>query len=142
MIINKNLWGKHLWLALHYISIGYPNNPSDNDKQNYKNFFLLLKDVLPCKICSLHYEKNLEKLPLTDEILNNKESFIKWVIDLHNDVNQMLGKKIINYDDAINILSNNNIKDDNNIKDNNNTIFFIILFILFLIIIIKKLIYI
>jgi hypothetical protein len=39
-------------------------------------------------------------MPLTNEILSNKEKVIKWVIDIHNIVNEMKGKPIIQYRDA------------------------------------------
>ena len=152
MLINKNIWGKHMWFMLHYISLAYPNNPTNNDKEKYKAFFYLIKDVLPCKICSNHYKENLLKLPLTDEILNNKELFIKWVIDMHNLVNENTNKKIIDYKDARKLIETNNFEIDsfynkyinqnsylNCISENSfNNYFLIIIFLIVIFIIYKK----
>ena len=38
-MIDKNVWGSHLWYSMHFIALGYPNNPSNADKNNYKNFY-------------------------------------------------------------------------------------------------------
>ena len=38
-MIDKNSWGEYLWHTIHFVALGYPNNPSDIDKKNYKNFF-------------------------------------------------------------------------------------------------------
>jgi hypothetical protein len=116
MAIDKSIWGRHMWFTLHNISLAYPNTPNKTDKENYKAFFYLIKDILPCKICSDHYKENLLKLPLTDEILSNKELFIKWVIDMHNLVNENINKKIIDYKDARKLIENNNFY---NTEDNN-----------------------
>ena len=126
------IWGKYIWYALHYISLGYPDNPSNNDKEKYKAFFLLLKDVLPCKICADHYNNNLKILPLTDDILSNKEKFINWVIDLHNIVNEITGKPKLNYDQSKQLISKD-IKCDHT---NNNLYYLAIIMIIILIIII------
>lgn len=99
-IIRPDTWGPVVWHALHYITLGYPNNPSEDKKQKYKMFFSLLGDVLPCSVCANHFNENLVKMPLSDEVLKNKESLIKWLIDFHNIVNEMNKKPIIKYEDA------------------------------------------
>ena len=99
-IIGPETWGPVVWHALHYITLGYPDNPSEENKQKYKLFFSLLADVLPCSICANHFSDNLIKMPLSDEVLKNKESLIKWLIDFHNVVNEMNKKPIIKYEDA------------------------------------------
>jgi hypothetical protein len=88
-MVKSNIWGKHAWKFMHYVTMGYPENPTEEHKNNYKNFFISLKYVLPCSICAKHYEENLEKLPLTDQVLSNRNNLIKWGIDLHNMVNKM-----------------------------------------------------
>jgi hypothetical protein len=99
-IIYPDKWGPHVWQALHYITLGYPNNPTEDQKLKYKTFFILLKDTLPCAVCANHYAENLKKKPLTDDDLANKEALVKWLIDFHNVVNEMKEKPIIKYEDA------------------------------------------
>ena len=100
MSIGPETWGPHIWKALHYVSIGYPENPTEEHKQKYKTFYLLLKDVLPCQLCRDHYLENLKRVPLTDAILSDREKLIKWVIDIHNVVNEMNDKDIMRYQEA------------------------------------------
>ena len=99
-IIGPNVWGPVIWHALHYITLGYPDNPTNDQKQKYKMFFSLLADVIPCSICRNHFSENLINMPLSDEVLKTKESLIKWLIDFHNVVNEMNKKPIIKYEDA------------------------------------------
>jgi hypothetical protein len=106
-IIYPDKWGPHVWQALHYITLGYPENPTEDQKKKYKNFFVLLKDTLPCSVCANHYGENLKKMPLTDKDLKNKESLIKWLINFHNIVNEMKDKPIIKYIEARKLIDTN-----------------------------------
>ena len=55
-----SIWGPALWHALHTISFNYPTNPTDKDKENYRDFMLSLVNILPCKYCrNLHTCLNL-----------------------------------------------------------------------------------
>lgn len=96
-IIGPDRFGPSLWQGLHYITLGYPIKPTEEQKQKYKAFFLLLKDTLPCNICANHFAENLKKMPITDTVLETKENLVKWLIDFHNIVNEATGKKIIEY---------------------------------------------
>lgn len=117
-VITPDIWGPHGWKFLHYLSFGYPVNPTTEQKNQYKTFFLSLQHVLPCSLCSKHYSENLMKYSL-DEALMNKDALVRWVIDIHNSVNEMKGKKIYEYDEAIRLYTT---------KDNS-TNFFTIVFI-------------
>jgi hypothetical protein len=96
-VIGPDRFGPSLWQGLHYISLGYPVKPTEEQKQKYKAFFLLLKDTLPCSICANHYAENLKKMPITEKVLETRENLVKWLIDFHNVVNEMKGKEIIEY---------------------------------------------
>jgi len=99
-VIGPDTWGPVVWHALHYITLGYPDNPTSDKKEKYKQFFTLLSDVLPCSVCAKHFEENLVNMPLDDKALENKESLIKWLIDFHNIVNEKNNKPIIKYEEA------------------------------------------
>jgi hypothetical protein len=97
------VWGPGIWHFLHTISFNYPTNPSKKDKKNYKNFILNLKNVLPCKHCRINLKKNLKALPLTDKDMENRESFSKYIYNLHEHINKMLGKNSnLSYEDVRN----------------------------------------
>jgi hypothetical protein len=104
--IPPELWGKHGWKFVHYITFSYPNNPTKEQKEYYKNFFLLVGKVLPCEKCRINYNKHLIKFPLTDNVLSCKNTLVKWLVDIHNEVNKMRGKKIIKHKDVYNLYFN------------------------------------
>jgi predicted RND superfamily exporter protein len=106
-IITPNVWGPHGWKFIHYITMAYPENPTLTQKEKYKVFLLLLKDVLPCSLCAKHYEENLNILPLSNHVLSSRENLVRWGIDIHNKVNESNNKPIYKYEDAIKLIDNN-----------------------------------
>lgn len=98
---GPNIWGPPGWKFIHYVTMGYPNYPSDEVKKKYYNYFHALKHVIPCSICSSHFTQNLEKLPLTDEVLSSRDNLMKWGIDMHNFVNKLNNKKEYTYTEAM-----------------------------------------
>jgi hypothetical protein len=98
-----SVWGPALWHTLHTISFNYPVKPTKEQQEQYYVFFISLKNVLPCKYCRDNYVKNLEKLPLTLKTLKNRETFSRWLYNMHELVNTNLGKKSnLTYDDVRN----------------------------------------
>lgn len=97
-----SVWGKHGWNFLHLTLLSYPKNPTDEDKQNYKEYITSLQKVLPCNKCRNHMKAHLQKHPLDDAALSSRDSIVKWGIDLHNIVNYHTGKRMLTYSEAIN----------------------------------------
>ena len=87
------VWGPSMWHFLHTMSFNYPTNPSEQDKHTYRIFIQKLKYILPCGKCRKNLKKNFAKLPLLEKHMANRHTFSKYVYDLHEVVNQMLGKK-------------------------------------------------
>jgi hypothetical protein len=98
--MNPKFWGPHGWYFLHSVTMNYPKNPSDKDKQIYFNFFKSLENVLPCEKCAYHYSQNLEKLPL-EPALESRDTLVRWLINVHNEVNKETGKREYTYDEVI-----------------------------------------
>ena len=88
-----SVWGPSLWHSLHTISFNYPLNPSMDDKKRYRQFILQLKYVLPCKYCRTNLKQNFKCLPLQMKDMKNRETFSRYMYQLHELVNKMLGKK-------------------------------------------------
>jgi hypothetical protein len=91
MIVN--LWGPPQWHFLHTMSFNYPIEPTQEDKVHYRDYILSLQHVLPCKYCRINLKTNLKTLPLTMAEMKNRESFSRYVYELHELVNRMLKKK-------------------------------------------------
>ena len=87
------VWGPPMWHSLHTISFNYPVNPTKEDKDNYHNYFKSIIHVLPCRYCRENLKKNLKTLPLKKAVFKNRETLSRWVYELHEVVNKMLGKK-------------------------------------------------
>lgn len=87
------IWGPIVWTALHTISFNYPVHPSQEDKSHYKEFIYSLRYVLPCKYCRINLTKNLKQKPLQACHMKNRETFSRYIYELHEMVNKMLGKK-------------------------------------------------
>tara|TARA_B100000900_G_scaffold118113_1_gene99563 strand:+ start:1649 stop:2083 length:435 start_codon:yes stop_codon:yes gene_type:complete len=103
--LKPKIWGPHGWKFMHYVSLGYPNNPSEEDKRNYKDFYTSLQHILPCAKCANNYSHNLKKYPI-DNHLGSRDTLVRWVIDIHNQVNNELNKKEYTYEEALSLYTN------------------------------------
>jgi hypothetical protein len=104
--MKPEIWGPHAWIFLHSVTMEYPDSPTNVDKENMTNFMESLKSVLPCKKCRINFENHLRDFPLDDTVLNSKKNLVKWLIDTHNSVNRINGKKEIDYESALNKIFN------------------------------------
>lgn len=98
--MEPKVWGKYLWTSIHIIALGYPDNPTPDDKQNYKHFYVNLWKVIPCFKCGQNYQRHLDELPIDNSLTNNMSLF-KWTVDLHNIVNKELGKRQWTQEEAL-----------------------------------------
>lgn len=87
-----SVWGPGMWHVLHTMSFNYPVKPTYSDKENYKNYVLSLRHVLPCGKCRKNLRVNFKKLPLKMKHMESRETFSRYIYDLHELINSMLGK--------------------------------------------------
>lgn len=87
------VWGPPMWHVLHTISFNYPVKPTLKIKQKYREFVKNLIFILPCGKCRENLKQNFKKLPLKTKHLKSRDTFSKYVYDLHELINEMLGKK-------------------------------------------------
>ena len=87
-----SIWGPGMWHYLHTMSFNYPVKPTNKDKIHYRDFLLSLRHVLPCGKCRTNLTNNFKKLPLYKKYMKNRFMFSKYVFDLHELINTMLGK--------------------------------------------------
>ena len=88
-----SVWGPALWHTLHTISFNYPVKPTPEQKHQYGDFVMSLKNVLPCGACRKNLESNLIAVPMNAHALRNRATFSRWMYRLHEQVNTMLNKK-------------------------------------------------
>ena len=87
------VWGPPMWHYLHTMSFNYPMCPSNKDKKHYRNFVLNLQNVLPCGKCRENLVNNFKKLPLTLSCMKSRDTFSRYIFELHELINKMLHKK-------------------------------------------------
>jgi len=68
-------WGPIFWNFLHTLSATYPKYPSREDKICMMQFFSILPNILPCKLCKDHCRSFLE---------NNSRYFSTAVLSQEN----------------------------------------------------------
>jgi len=88
-----SVWGPSAWHLLHTMSFNYPVEPTQEQKRHYRNFVLNLKNVLPCKYCRMNLKTNLKELPLTMDCMKNRDTFSRYIYNLHELINRKLNKK-------------------------------------------------
>jgi len=83
------------------MSFNYPVHPTCDDKRRYQSFILNLQYVLPCGKCRKNLKKNFKRLPLQWKDMESRLTFSKYIYELHEVINKMLGKKSgLTYDDV------------------------------------------
>ena len=88
-----SVWGPLQWTFLHIMSFNYPVNPTPEDKKHYMDYVLNLQYVLPCKYCRINLTNNFKKKPLRMCHMASRETFSRYIYELHETVNRMLKKK-------------------------------------------------
>ena len=92
--LDSKIWGPNGWFFIDSICLSYPLYPTESDKQQYKNFFYSFPNILPCAKCRMHFNEYINKNPLTDDILNSKETLIDWILNVHNKIrNKIISKE-------------------------------------------------
>lgn len=88
-----SVWGPPAWFFLHTISFNYPVNPTKQNKKDYKEFIHSLQNVLPCGHCRENLKNNLKIMPLTNDVMESRDTFSRYLFNLHELVNKRLDKK-------------------------------------------------
>ena len=88
-----SIWGPAQWHMLHTISFNYPVEPTAEQKKQYRDYILSLQNVLPCGACRKNLKTNFKHLPLTMRNMKSRDTFSRYIYNLHELVNKMLHKK-------------------------------------------------
>jgi len=91
MKLPPAVWGPIFWHTIHITAIGYPQSPSYAQKRAAKEFYESLAFLIPCPVCREHYGTYLQKSPISPH-LDTRDDLFKWTVQLHNEVNIILGK--------------------------------------------------
>jgi|UniRef100_A0A6C0JD08 hypothetical protein len=84
-------WGPHYWFTLMTIALTYPEHPNNTTKKKYYDFIQNLPLFLPDADISNTFASLLNKYPVSP-YLDSRESFVRWIHFIHNQVNSILNK--------------------------------------------------
>eukprot|EP01098_Paradermamoeba_levis_P006430 TRINITY_DN2664_c0_g4_i2.p1 TRINITY_DN2664_c0_g4~~TRINITY_DN2664_c0_g4_i2.p1 ORF type:complete len:217 (-),score=50.92 TRINITY_DN2664_c0_g4_i2:322-921(-) len=82
--------GKSTWTLLHTMAAYYPEKPTDERKQKTNQFLYLLSQLYPCNYCAEDFQEYIQDHPPK---LETRQMFSLWSCELHNHVNEKLGKE-------------------------------------------------
>jgi hypothetical protein len=99
MGITPDIWGPSAWKFLHTMVLA-ESEPLDRSRLiYYKQFYVLLQELLPCEKCKVHLKDNLQKLKDIESLQTRRELF-DWTTQLHNLVNVAIHKPEISLDQS------------------------------------------
>lgn len=87
--MDPNQWGPDTWKFLHILTF-----QSHASIQELKQFFHNIKYLLPCPNCRKNYDLHVTQVPFP----NSKKNIPKWLIKIHNRVNESVQKPIYEED--------------------------------------------
>jgi len=87
---TKN-WGSQMWTMMHTYSYLYPDNPTENNKNEAIFFYDSIEDFIKCGICKENAKEFSKNNIIT---VDTKDELIEWVLKFHNTVNKELGKEV------------------------------------------------
>jgi hypothetical protein len=100
--MEPQVWGKHGWFFLHSVTMGYPQHPTNTDRDKYRSFFYNIGSILPCNKCQINYRKHMEQIPIEPALIN-RDKLVEWLINIHNLTNRDTGKKELSYAEVVKI---------------------------------------
>ncbi|KAK9763487.1 Flavin-linked sulfhydryl oxidase of the mitochondrial IMS [Basidiobolus ranarum] len=69
----------------------YPDQPDNEQKANMKTLIKGFSKFYPCGYCATHLQEELKK---NEPKVDNRSALSKWMCDIHNEVNERLGKPL------------------------------------------------
>jgi FAD-linked sulfhydryl oxidase len=87
--------GRAGWTVLHATAAVFPNHPTQKQMESLRTFITSWSEVYPCSHCAYHMRQQLKQKP---PVVTNKREASRFVCELHNSVNEMLGRPTYNCD--------------------------------------------
>jgi len=94
------IWGPLFWKTMHIVSLGYSSTPTSEEQEGVAAFYESLTTAIPCPICKHHYAHFLKEMPVRNAV-QNRDTLIEWVFEIHNKVNVELGKPTFTWEQYI-----------------------------------------
>lgn len=95
---SKDDLGRATWTFLHTMAAYYPQEPDRHERSLMKNFINSFSFLYPCKPCAEHFRSEMEINPPD---FSSRWNLSKWLCEMHNSVNEMLGKPLFPCGDVL-----------------------------------------
>jgi len=84
--ISTSKWGATMWDAMHFVSLGYPEDrPSKEVQEAAYHYMASLPFLLPCLLCRIHLSETYQQdMPLTPSVFESKEAFGSYIVKLRD----------------------------------------------------------
>lgn len=79
-------WGSAGWTFLMAAAFMFPKNAPEEIQKQYLQFFSNIGNILPCGLCSEHFNQYLKDHPIP--IDRDAKQLAEWLHNLHNEVNE------------------------------------------------------
>jgi len=89
---NPSIWGPPTWFFLHSMTLALPDKVPAEQQVAIKSFMNSLAKLLPCYLCRVHLAESMSALPI-DMYLDSQQTMVQWMIDIHNNVNNLKHKR-------------------------------------------------
>ena len=88
--ISTKKWGATMWDAMHFVSLGYPeDHPPKEVRDAAYQFMSSLPYLLPCLLCRVHLSETYQgDMPLTPSVFESREAFGSYIVNLRDLVNR------------------------------------------------------
>lgn len=87
--LDRETLGKYTWSLLHTIASKYPTKPTDEQKNDMKNFIRIFGNLYPCSYCAEEFRADMSNMPPQ---LESRQALADWFCRIHNKTNERLGK--------------------------------------------------
>jgi hypothetical protein len=77
-----------------------------NDIKFYNKLICNMLLLIPCSKCILHFKNYVKKLILENGQFKNRDEFIAFFINIHNEVNKNNNKPILDHQEALDLYHN------------------------------------
>jgi|MesohylFT_1024984.scaffolds.fasta_scaffold05421_2 hypothetical protein len=92
MGVCKESFGLYFWGTLHITCLG------TKYVSNIVNFINTFKNIIPCGECRKDFIKLIDDHPIPE---TDSQDIFEWTVDMHNIVNERIGKPVIDYKTAL-----------------------------------------
>jgi hypothetical protein len=99
---NADVWGPHYWFFLHTVTLSYPLHPNETTKRKYYDLIQNMPLFIPDPEIANYFCELLDRHPV-QPYLDKRDSFVRWMIFMHNHVNAKLGKDELSFQDAMDL---------------------------------------